>query len=247
MEDGYSTAGSPGTGFGAISRLSSRFDIYSAATGTAIHVQLRRSADPLPDSISPFDLATINVPYKGEPVSGDHLFAHQTPDRAIFMAVDGLGHGPLAASAANEAVHSIQSDPTRPPADQLQRMHLRLRSTRGAAVSVVEIRPRQGLCDAVGVGNVSSVLWTPGARRSMVSVNGIVGQSGFKVQTFTYPWDDNMILVMNSDGLATHWDLDRYPGLRLHSAALIAGVLYRDYTRHRDDASVLIAKPARLA
>ena len=47
MQDGYSTAGSSGTGIGAISRLSDFFDIYSApGMGTAILTRLW--ATPLP-------------------------------------------------------------------------------------------------------------------------------------------------------------------------------------------------------
>jgi hypothetical protein len=77
----------------------------------------------------------------------------------------------------------------------------------------------------------------------MVSTNGIVGQANPKLHTFTYPWTRESILVMNSDGVATTWDLDRYPGLHTKSAAIIAGVLYRDFTRRRDDTTILIAVP----
>lgn len=36
LRDGYSTSGSPGTGLGAIRRLSSGFEIYSRPEGTAV-------------------------------------------------------------------------------------------------------------------------------------------------------------------------------------------------------------------
>jgi hypothetical protein len=47
---------------------------------------------------------------------------------------------------------------------------------------------------------------------------------------------------MCSDGLTTHWDLAGYPGLRARSAPVIAGVLYRDFSRRRDDVTVVVAK-----
>jgi hypothetical protein len=50
--------------------------------------------------------------------------------------------------------------------------------------------------------------------------------------------------VMHSDGLTASWQLDRYPGLLQHSAALIAGVLYRDFNRGRDDVMVVVIKRA---
>jgi hypothetical protein len=47
---------------------------------------------------------------------------------------------------------------------------------------------------------------------------------------------------MHSDGLATQWDLDQYPGLAARRPSLIAGVLYRDFARGRDDVTVVVAK-----
>ena len=47
---------------------------------------------------------------------------------------------------------------------------------------------------------------------------------------------------MHSDGLGTRWDLAKYPGLAARHTALIAGVLYRDFQRGRDDATVVVLR-----
>jgi hypothetical protein len=47
---------------------------------------------------------------------------------------------------------------------------------------------------------------------------------------------------MHSDGIATHWDLGSYPGLARRHPALVAGVLYRDHARRRDDATVVVVR-----
>jgi hypothetical protein len=49
-------------------------------------------------------------------------------------------------------------------------------------------------------------------------------------------------MVMFSDGLASHWSLDDYPGLRQRHPTLIAAVLYRDFSRRRDDVTVVVAR-----
>ena len=49
-------------------------------------------------------------------------------------------------------------------------------------------------------------------------------------------------MVLHSDGVATHWLLDDYPGLAQKHPALIAGVLFRDHQRLRDDSAVVVAK-----
>jgi hypothetical protein len=76
----------------------------------------------------------------------------------------------------------------------------------------------------------------------MVSQNGTVGYTIRKIQTYEYPWTDNSLLLMHSDGVATQWSLNRYPGLRQRHPSLIAGALYRDYKRARDDITVLAAR-----
>src|SRR5262249_11389249 len=77
-EDGYSTAGSPGTGLGAIHRLSQYDDIYSARDlGTVLLSQI----GPPPERTG-FVLGGICAPVSGEPVSGDAWIAHaQNPER----------------------------------------------------------------------------------------------------------------------------------------------------------------------
>ena len=52
---------------------------------------------------------------------------------------------------------------------------------------------------------------------------------------------------MASDGLKTQWRLDRYTGLLDRHPSLIAGILYRDYSRGSDDATVVRLTPAMSA
>ena len=47
---------------------------------------------------------------------------------------------------------------------------------------------------------------------------------------------------MHSDGLTAHWSLDGYPGLAERDPLMVAAVLYRDFRRVRDDATVLVLR-----
>jgi hypothetical protein len=78
-----------------------------------------------------------------------------------------------------------------------------------------------------------------GKSRQVASVNGTVGARLAKIQEFTSPWTRGSLLIMHSDGLTSHWDTGTYGGLFQRHPATIAGVLYRDYTRGRDDATIL--------
>ncbi|MFD1734161.1 hypothetical protein ACFSC4_27470 [Deinococcus malanensis] len=75
-----------------------------------------------------------------------------------------------------------------------------------------------------------------------MSLNGTLGQDVRKITEHSLPWPAGSALIMHSDGLSSLWDLSRYPGLLHRSATLIAGVLYRDFQRGRDDATVLVVR-----
>ncbi|HKO59105.1 MAG TPA: serine/threonine protein kinase, partial [Thermoanaerobaculia bacterium] len=57
-----------------------------------------------------------------------------------------------------------------------------------------------------------------------------------------YPWSPSSILIMHSDGIGTSWTLDSYPGLTQRAPEIIAAVLFRDFCRGTDDATVVVAK-----
>jgi hypothetical protein len=49
---------------------------------------------------------------------------------------------------------------------------------------------------------------------------------------------------MHSDGLQTHWAHDEYPGFSRRHPGLVAGLLYRDFRRERDDVTVMVSRHA---
>ncbi len=75
----------------------------------------------------------------------------------------------------------------------------------------------------------------------MVSLNGTAGHNARKIQAFEYPCGEGL-LIMHSDGIGSSWTLQAYPGFaRLHPM-LLAGLLMRDHSRGRDDATVVVAR-----
>src|SRR5205085_5525334 len=65
LRDGYSTAGSPGTGLGAVARLATRFDIHSSARGTALLAELWTDGRP-PMQREGVEVGVVSVPKPGE-------------------------------------------------------------------------------------------------------------------------------------------------------------------------------------
>ena len=73
-------------------------------------------------------------------------------------------------------------------------------------------------------------------------LNGTAGHTLHKITEFSYPWTDDALLLVHTDGLVSRWDLDRYPGLVQRHPSLVAGVLFRDFNRGRDDVTVVAAR-----
>jgi anti-sigma regulatory factor (Ser/Thr protein kinase) len=244
LRDGYSTAGSAGTGLGAIRRLAASFDVYSARDrGTAIVARLW--SDPRDDvSGRRLTLGSAGAACAGEQVSGDGWAVERDGRRTVLLVVDGLGHGPTAADASREAIRVFRANAKSSPRAIVEALHDGLRSTRGAALAVTEIDTDRELVRYSGIGNIVAALVWPTARRHLVSHNGTVGHTVRKIDEFTYPWPRGGVLIEHTDGLMTQWDLDRYPGLLQHGPSLIAAVLYRDFARKRDDVTVIAAREA---
>jgi hypothetical protein len=124
----------------------------------------------------------------------------------------------------------------------LDRVHGRLRSTRGAAVAVLRHQRGSGDVAFAGVGNIGAVIVNGATRQAMVSHNGIVGHNVHKSQEFAYAWPRGALVIAHSDGLETSWDLARFPGVDAHHPSIIAAALFRAHSRRRDDVVVVVAR-----
>jgi anti-sigma regulatory factor (Ser/Thr protein kinase) len=240
LRDGYSTTGSLGQGLGSIQRQSADFQLYTApGAGTALLVQLWPRVPPTTPE-NPFRWGAVGRPKLGESVSGDGWTLHTTANRCSLLLSDGLGHGPTAATASEQAVQTFLAAPTRSAVAHVEQIHGALQHTRGAAVAVAEVRDEQ--VHFVGVGNISGRICHGTTTRHLLSQHGIAGHQARKIQPFTQAWQKGALLILHSDGLGTRWNLDTYPGLLHRHPSLIAGVLYRDFARKSDDATVVVVK-----
>ena len=127
------------------------------------------------------------------------------------------------------------------PAEILATVHAGLKHTRGGAVSVARYDGRNTL-EFAGIGNVAGAVLHAGEIRRTVSMPGTAGHVARRIQSFTYPYQAGSSFVMCSDGIASAWSLERYPGLLQVHPSLAASVIYRDFGRGRDDATVVVVR-----
>jgi anti-sigma regulatory factor (Ser/Thr protein kinase) len=245
LRDGYSTSGTSGQGLGAVRRLCSAFDVTSwpdVGTGVLARVHLRAGGTVAVATIP--QSGHVVVPVAGEIVSGDAICIRVHNDGWTVFVADGLGHGPLAAQAASEAVRIFRSVEHAALTDILTAVHEGIRHTRGAAIAVCRYIPEAQLVRYAGVGNIEGRIVTGTETKRMVSHAGTAGLALRRTQEFEYAFEDNSVLVMHSDGLTTSWSASAMPGLYAAHPTLVAAMLYRQFSRGRDDAAVIVVSGA---
>jgi hypothetical protein len=242
LADGFSTAGSPGTGLGAIERQADQFAVYSRpGLGTAIAARV--SFGPSDPRAAATDVGIVTAVYPGETVCGDKwAFGGGSSGRTLLI-VDGSGHGPAAARAAETATKIFDDYPSEDCVGLVERMHRALAPTRGAALAIARIDTAERLVRFVGVGNIAGAIVMGADTRQMASNNGTVGHIAPRIREFVYPFADTPCIIMHSDGLSNRWRLADYPGLAACHPALIAAILFRDFRRGRDDATIAVIRP----
>jgi len=231
LSDGYSTAGTAGTGLGAVRRLATEFDIHSVP-GEGTIVMARFGAN------TGARYGAISVPLEGEIECGDAWSLVQDSRGLALFVVDGLGHGTFAAEAARAAVDAFASGPFAEPQEIMVRASGLMSKTRGGAAACARLVGDQ--VTYAGIGNISGTLIAPGNSQGLVSHNGTLGLHQRRSQQFTYAREPGAMLIMHSDGLSTRWDLRNRADLLARHPAIIAAALYRDHGRERDDATVVV-------
>ncbi|MFC3607370.1 SpoIIE family protein phosphatase [Stutzerimonas tarimensis] len=236
LADHYSTTGTMGAGLGAIRRMSDEFDLYSRpGQGALVYAGFRLPCGPRDPEPR---VGTVCTAYPGEDVCGDSwaVKGHRV------MVCDGLGHGHLAHEASRKAREVfLLHNPSLPLTAVMEQLHRALLPTRGGAVALAEIEPAIGRVSFCGIGNISGML--AGDRsRGLMSSNGTVGYKIGRIQSFSYPWDKAMPLILTSDGITTRYNLSGDLAILGRHPALIAALIHRDYKRLNDDVTVVVMK-----
>lgn len=248
LVDGFSTAGSAGQGLGAVRRQADDFDLYSAlGAGTFVLARFyqERSVTGPVRRPSPFESGAICIAKPHEQVSGDGWGLSTAGAVATLVVADGLGHGPDARRAADEALGVLAAmaasgapvDPLR----YLEKAHAAMHGTRGAALMTVQADAATATLRMAGAGNVMGRVFSGTHSRALMAQNGTVGVQLRTPREQVADWPPHSIVVLHSDGVQSRWQLDDLALLQ-RDPTLIAAYLYRKYSRGRDDTTVFVLR-----
>ena len=244
LSDGFSTGGTPGTGLGAVRRLASEFHVHSAVPDGTVMVARVRPANaprPAPHGIV---IAGVSVALAGERVCGDGWAAAVEGGTAHVMVADGLGHGPDAHEASQAALDVFMDKPDADSRAAIAATHARLRSTRGAAVTVLHLDRDAAQVRSCGAGNVTARLVSGDSDRTLLTQHGTAGLQIRTPDETRMPWPPHALLVVHSDGLESRWSPQRLMPVLGRDPMLAAALLLRDHSRGRDDTTVVVLRRA---
>jgi negative regulator of sigma-B (phosphoserine phosphatase) len=179
----------------------------------------------------------------GESVSGDLHVVADFPGGALAGVVDGLGHGPEAAVAAEAAVTVLKRDAGALVSTLITTCHAALRRTRGVVMSLASFNSATNSVSWVGIGDVEAVLLRTGEadrrRESIILRGGVVGYQLPPFRETTHPVRKGDVLIFCTDGVRPDFisevTNDREP------QAIADEVLAR-YAKSTDDALVLVVR-----
>ena len=236
LPDGYSTAGSPGQGLGAIQRQSQVFEVWSDARGAVVVSRIYAGDAPGND----LGYGALRIPMRRQAVCGDAWLLGWDGPQLVAVLIDGLGHGLQACEAAEEGLAAVADAPGLAADQLLARMHVCMSRTRGGAAAVFRHDSDSGQAWFAGAGNIAgAVHGSGGSSRGLASHPGIVGGQYRRAPAFSMPAAAGNLLVMQIEGLQSRWTLGQYEGLAHRHPALVVTVLLRDFDRGRDDVSLI--------
>lgn len=244
IQDGISTSKTLGHGLGSIKRLSDDFDLYSqVGWGTILLSRLYNDPVKAKTGRAEPTISPIIVAKPGESKSGDGFILKKNSNYLKVMLADGLGHGPEANKALNEAAEAFMAFPDYSPTETLRFIHNSIKKTRGAVINIICYEYSTKTWISTGVGNIAVRFLGPTSLRNHLCYNGIVGHNmPTSMNDLHFPANEFNQVMLCSDGIKTRIDLAKYPQMSKYDQTIFAAAIYKDHARKTDDMSVVMVK-----
>jgi len=150
------------------------------------------------------DRGVAGAPFEGEARSGDVAVFVPTAGGALVGLIDGLGHGPEAADAAEACGEIVRTHAEVGAQELLQACHEALVDTRGVVMTAAWFDLEDETVSWAGVGNVDARLVRSGPElREEVALvfGGVLGYRMPRVRPATMKLERGDLLVMLTDGV----------------------------------------------
>jgi phosphoserine phosphatase RsbX len=175
------------------------------------------------------------------PLGGDAAFVAPLPDGLFVAIIDVLGHGATADFVRTDIERFLGENADRDLALVISSLDRFLQGTVGAAAGLCHIREATGEVSYTGVGNTVARRFGEADTR-LVSRDGVLGQISPRPRIENLRLSDGDTLVLYTDGVRTHFEIDEYPRLLSDDAQRIADTILESFGKAHDDAACVVAK-----
>ncbi|MFL0195798.1 ATP-binding SpoIIE family protein phosphatase [Clostridium sp. WILCCON 0269] len=252
IQDGVSSRGTMGGGFGALKRLMDSFEIYSNhIPGKFTHSKLdvgtliilkKWASDKLKHTTDDIKVSLLSRPCAGVKANGDYYYIKKFKDKCIFAVIDGIGHGEEASSASKLASKIIDNNTHKSIKHILMAVNKELINTRGVVAGVVVVHTIKKEFEYAAVGNIEFRYILNGTTKRFISSNGFLGgypNCNIKVHKKIY--EKNSVITMCTDGISNKWHYSSYLNIDLNNPALLCNLILKDFGKNIDDATILVS------
>jgi negative regulator of sigma-B (phosphoserine phosphatase) len=180
----------------------------------------------------------------GHAESGDQYLICGNQRGVLIAAIDGIGHGDEAATAAKTATSILKACADEPIISLVDQCHEKLRSTRGVVLSLASVDTGHGLMTWLGVGNVQGVLMRADTKgenpvETLLLRGGVVGSQLPPLQATVLQIARGDTLYFVTDGI--HSDFAQSL-TALENPQRAADRILEQFRNENDDALVLVAR-----
>ena len=206
LGDRYSTAGSRGTGLGAVNRLMDEMDITSRrGSGTQVVCRKWRREHRPSLRPCPLDFGAATQPRAFCDVNGDAFVIRHWDENTLVGLIDGLGHGQFAHRAAQTARQYVETHYDLPLEQIFLGTGRACRATRGVVMALARFDWGRERLTFASLGNVLARVFPRSEAYSFVVRRGIIGLNAPRAVVTEHPWPPEQVLVLHSDGVGAHW------------------------------------------
>lgn len=192
-----------------------------------------------------YQYAVAQTAYPGNPLNlaGDRYVIEPFNEGVLVGVIDGLGHGSKAAEAAVAAAEALSEHPSRSTPWLLEHCNQSIRSTRGAAVSVVAINTSESQLEWAGVGNVTAMIVRSSQENrkheSLLTKGGVIGFRMPSIRPACLDIGPYDMLILATDGIRGGF-LEAAP--LDDSPQALADHILEHHKRQTDDALVVVLR-----
>lgn len=196
------------------------------------------------ETLALVEWAVAARPLEGQVVSGDLPVLKSFRYGVMMAAIDGVGHGDDAATAARAAADVLENNAGESVIALVKSCHEKIAKTRGVVMTLVSLNALDDTITWLGVGNVEARLLRRDAagshpRESVLLRGGLIGYQLPALQAGVLSVAAGDLLVLATDGIDPMFE----DGINLNETARqIADNIMNRHFKGSDDALVLVVR-----